>query len=342
MTTSSDTSSADHTESDGGGAVAPFRIFVDTSEWLNLAKDVNGQKIIDAIRVLAHQGRIQLLVPQIVIDEFSRNRERIAKEMTTSVAAQFRRIRTAIVEHGQAESGADAIHQIDDLSHQIPLMNEMATRNFNDIHALLEQGTPIVSMPSDHDAVVKRALEKLAPFHRNKNSVADALLIEMYARVSVATPSSQTVFISANTKDFSSTDGDARLPHPDFDDIFSTEKCAYSISLATTLGSIFSEEYEELIDEFDYQEVPRKLSEILSSEQEFFDRIWYNRSLGHELMAHDQEAHSQIAGPGRARVEAAYGLDSLGPYSDFEWGMLNGKLSALRWVLGSEWDFLDT
>ncbi len=40
------------------------------------------------------------------------------------------------------------------------------------------------------------------------------------------------------------------------------------------------------------------------------------------------------------RVENNY--DDVGPWSDFEWGMINGKLSALRWVLGSEWDMLDT
>ena len=42
------------------------------------------------------------------------------------------------------------------------------------------------------------------------------------------------------------------------------------------------------------------------------------------------------------RVIQQYGEENLGPYSDFEWGMLNGKLSALRWVMGEEWDMLDT
>jgi hypothetical protein len=41
-------------------------------------------------------------------------------------------------------------------------------------------------------------------------------------------------------------------------------------------------------------------------------------------------------------VEKRHGKGNLGPYDDFEWGMINGKLSALRWVLGDEWDFLDT
>jgi hypothetical protein len=43
---------------------------------------------------------------------------------------------------------------------------------------------------------------------------------------------------------------------------------------------------------------------------------------------------------GAAAIEEMYG--DAGPYSDFEWGMINGKLWALRWVLGSDWDFLDT
>lgn len=29
-------------------------------------------------------------------------------------------------------------------------------------------------------------------------------------------------------------------------------------------------------------------------------------------------------------------------YSDFDWGMICGKLSTLRWLLGEDWDSLDT
>ena len=64
---------------------------------------------------------------------------------------------------------------------------------------------------------------------------------------------------------------------------------------------------------------------------------------GRRILLEELARHRSIAEAGRARVEAKYtGAGMLGPYTDFELGMLNGKLSALRWVLGSEWDFLDT
>lgn len=36
-----------------------------------------------------------------------------------------------------------------------------------------------------------------------------------------------------------------------------------------------------------------------------------------------------------------FGEEELGPYDDFEAGILWGKLLALRWVLGADWDFCD-
>ena len=92
----------------------------------------------------------------------------------------------------------------------------------------------------------------------------------------------------------------------------------------------------------------RSKTELLAAEKEFFDKVWYVRSLIHqekvdagEVDAPSVELQSQIDSA-RHRVREVYGAENLGPWDDWDWGFVNGKLSALRRMLGDEWDFLDT
>lgn len=100
-------------------------------------------------------------------------------------------------------------------------------------------------------------------------------------------------------------------------------------------------------DDNDYDDKPRSLDEIAQASEEFFDKVWFDR---HMSLKYNIETGKETVNPGiwKGAMESEkcmiekYGQENLGPYSNFEWGMLNGKLSALRWVLGCEWDMLDT
>ncbi|OGT72989.1 MAG: hypothetical protein A2W76_02805 [Gammaproteobacteria bacterium RIFCSPLOWO2_12_47_11] len=92
---------------------------------------------------------------------------------------------------------------------------------------------------------------------------------------------------------------------------------------------------------------PRSEDEIVDTVGELLDKVWYNR---HKCLREKIEAGEETVDPeiwkgalrSAKKVERKYGKRELGPWDDFDWGMINGKLSALRWVLGDEWDMLDT
>jgi hypothetical protein len=91
----------------------------------------------------------------------------------------------------------------------------------------------------------------------------------------------------------------------------------------------------------------RTKSEILTAEHEFMERVWYERKLVYLANIADgteQEAPPEIMEGmrrGMQKAEAQYG-GKLEVEDPFEWGMINGKLSALRWMLGEDWDELYT
>lgn len=273
--------------------------------------------------------------------------------MTASVEQRFKLIKQDLDQYGGSDY-EQALQLVDELAHEVPLIGAMTTRNFDEVLALLRAGRNLEPTDYERRCVVERGLSKRAPFHSSRNSVADALLIELYATRIRGTDltTEPHAFVTSNSGDFSLPNGDKRQPHGDLAALFDRDHSSYGLGvegLNSILLDHFGHELEELFLETDFQEEPRRLAEISAAEQEMFDRVWYHRSLQHEyqLLNEGRQAEAEraadIARVGRERVEAKYTEPGhLGPYTDFELGMLNGKLSALRWVLGSEWDFLDT
>ena len=82
----------------------------------------------------------------------------------------------------------------------------------------------------------------------------------------------------------------------------------------------------------------RSEAETRAAESELESRVWHER----QLVLKTRGSTSEEADAAAEAIRRELGDDNVGPYSDFEWGYLNGQLSAIRWVLGYDWDTLDT
>ncbi len=78
----------------------------------------------------------------------------------------------------------------------------------------------------------------------------------------------------------------------------------------------------------------RKKAEIQKAEQELFDKRWYRK--------HRASGSPKVGEKAARKIEKKYGKENLRVDNDYKQGMLDGKHSAIRWVLGDEWDNLDT
>jgi HJR/Mrr/RecB family endonuclease len=90
----------------------------------------------------------------------------------------------------------------------------------------------------------------------------------------------------------------------------------------------------------------RSVKQILAAESELFTRVWYGRKMPVKVYRAEGTSENIIKGmlKGKREAEKRFGKKSLmaNMASDWDWGFVSGKLSAIRWVLGDEWDILDT
>lgn len=343
-----------------------FKILIDTCVWFDIAKDPKQLPILSGVEELLRLGIISLIVPKIVLDEFQRNRERIARESAKSLSTHFRLVKEAVNKlGGDKEKMQVVLSHLDDVNHKIPIIGGEAVGTLNRIEKLLTTAPTLETSEAVKLRAAQRAIEKKAPFHHDKNSMADAVIIETYADCvrDKAASGVRFVFVTHNKSDFSIEHGNHKMPHSDFANLFSPIKSLYFINLAEALRRIEPSLITDIMLEDSWMEEPRGLTEILEAEDFLFHQVWYNRHwnlrigiqegkikvVNKEIYPRPDNAAETIqrdvwkgALKAARRVERRYGKKNLGPWDSFEWGMINGKLSAIRWILGEEWDMLDT
>lgn len=336
-----------------------LKLLIDTCVWIDLAKDHHQHPFLQALDALMREGKVAVMLPPLVLEEYERNKGNIVNTNRASLSSALKRAKDLLDQHGQGDGKAGALEQLNYIDQRLPRLGDL-TGITAFVEQILGRAEPIPITDAAKLRAADRALAKKAPFHRNKNSVADAILIEAFADVVKGkdTTGHQFGFVTHNKNDFSQPDVDHRQPHPDFDGIFTKRKVRYFTTLKDALVTVDS----SVVDDLEYEEYadqPRSTDEIVEEIGVLIDKVWYNR---HKVAEEKVEAGEIELKPvtgkydpnaidpkvwngaleSAKRVEAKYGVENVGPWDDFEWGMINGKLSALRWILGEEWDSLDT
>jgi hypothetical protein len=98
---------------------------------------------------------------------------------------------------------------------------------------------------------------------------------------------------------------------------------------------------------YDLADVPmRSVKEIIEAENELFTRVWYGWKGTREQYRTEGSPEDIIEGMPREKrqAEKRFGKKSLmdNMRTEWDWGFVSGKLSAIGWVLGDDWDMLDT
>ena len=348
-----------------------FNVLIDTCVWLDIADKPQQTPLMEVLDGLLSYGGVNLLFPQIVKDEFTKNRTKIAEKSTKGLSTHFNLVKDAIRRSDATKRKKDRmLADLSDVDHRLPQVGGPAKVTLHRIQKVMDAFPTIPTTDSVKIKAADRALARKGPCHReNKNSMADALIIETYFEaVEAGAPRDRFAFVTHNKSDFSLVAGDDKLPHADIASGFSKIRSMYFTNLRACLHKINPEFVSEILYMESYEKPQRHLSEILNAVDRLTTEVWHNRNMNTQWsidhgkhwivtkteweagMAKDRrynQTHTidtiwKGALKGRAKARKKLGEGNYGPYDEFEWGMVNGKLSTLRWILGEDWDELYT
>jgi hypothetical protein len=158
-----------------------FKILIDTCVWLDLAKDNQGQGVLGVLETLVRQKQVSIILPRTVLDEFTRNKARVAGEGSRSLSTVLKRAKEVVHRLGDAKNKQIVLDQLNDVDYKLPSLGESAIEAIGRIEKLFSSTTVVETSDEVKLRAAHRAIDRRAPFHPPCNGIDDAILIETYA-----------------------------------------------------------------------------------------------------------------------------------------------------------------
>jgi len=208
-------------------------LIIDTCNWIDLCKKY--AKLRGKIADLLAQGRVVLIVPQVVLDEWERNKP--YRQLEDSIRGQIKNAR-AIAQHLPQEE-ADTLKRIlDEFQLSKGEIERVVGTPIQAIDGLLKYHSTVTLEAPDRVKLqaVDLALAKKAPFG-SRNGMADALVVLSALDYATEQGLDNCIFVSSNTSDFSS-DSDERQIHPDLAPLFEICGMKYYANIGQAINEI--------------------------------------------------------------------------------------------------------
>jgi hypothetical protein len=94
-------------------------MLVDTCVWLDMAKTPAQSKNIDILTHLRTEQLVDVIVPQIVLDEFLRNRDRVIAEYAKSITTTLSRAKEIVAQQRKSRRSKVLDRLLDQANNQI-------------------------------------------------------------------------------------------------------------------------------------------------------------------------------------------------------------------------------
>jgi hypothetical protein len=213
-------------------------LFFDSNVWLRFIEEEKTAYLAKEVLKLITSGQVKLLVPDQLHAELERHMDRVLTTKKEGLNTYVKHAKGLAPLLDEAERpNLDRLCGL--AEKKIPEFSMQYDETYRVIQDILanNKAVHISTSPAVKIAALDRALNKKAPFTRDKNSSGDAVLLEAVLGFQEENSKDSLYFVTLNSKDFSNG-SNPKEPHDDLRDTFVRLNIRYSILPADVIEEL--------------------------------------------------------------------------------------------------------